>query len=268
MQRVQRRALAQRPSGWRHSLHRCMPRPAAWFWPNTSRNSRAIARSSPRAVTSRRLCTCLVSSGRRERYSHRRDRPARGSAMSHVFQPDGTTRPSSPRSDYSKKGNRQEYSIFGWANEPASLRDAKSETQRMLNAAQESSQSTTNKVAGVRTNGADWKIPHRPCAPLLAPLRRATRFAADARCSAGTSCTRTRRRAGRSQSINSGMATMRIGLVGGSVTAPARDEHHGLSRSPRTSRSATSQLAGFTSSARTCSTARVGATAASSIASS
>lgn len=80
-----------------------------------------------------------------------------------VFNHDGTTRPSSPRSDYSKKGNRQEYSIFGWADEPASLRDAKSETQRMLNAAQERTQaSTPSKVAGVRTNGADWKIPHRP----------------------------------------------------------------------------------------------------------
>ena len=89
-----------------------------------------------------------------------------------VFNHDGTTRPSSPRSDYSKKGNRQEYSIFGWADEPASLRDAKSETQRMLNAAQERTQaSTPSKVAGVRTNGADWKIPHRPCVPPLLRLR-------------------------------------------------------------------------------------------------
>jgi hypothetical protein len=84
----------------------------------------------------------------------------RANTMAHVFNRDGTTRPASPRTDHSKRGNRQEYSIFGWANEPASLREARTESQR----AQMTPFCTRSKilVAGVKTTPSEYISPHIP----------------------------------------------------------------------------------------------------------
>ena len=88
--------------------------------------------------------------------------------MSRNFNSDGSGRPCSPRGEHAIRGHQQGYSIFGWADEKSSLKDAQTETQR-----QQAGQAARpvspgrSRVAGIKTktNIPDTGSSRRPCAP-------------------------------------------------------------------------------------------------------